>query len=173
MRTLFEIDKKDYDPKGPQLVRPSVRSIILRDGRVAMVHSLKYDYYKFPGGGIEAGESHLQALQRETLEEAGLQILPETVREFGAVRRIEKSDLPGVEVFVQDNFYYLCEVLPECRSQSLDDYEAEERFTLEYVEPRHAIAVNRAPEHGPKSRAMIEREARVLEILITEAYLPE
>ena len=173
MRTLFEIDKKDYEPGGVQLVRPSVRAIILRDGRPAMVHSLKYDYYKFPGGGIEPGESHLQALKRETLEEAGLVVREETVREYGLARRVEKSDLPGVDVFMQDNFYYLCEVLPERQTQTLDDYEAEERFTLEFPAAQQAIAVNRAPEHGPKSQAMIEREARVLELLIAEGYLPE
>ena len=65
MRLLFEIDTKDYDPNGKAFVRPSVRGIIIRDGRIAMVHSLKYDYYKFPGGGIESGESPEQALLRE------------------------------------------------------------------------------------------------------------
>ena len=38
MHALFDIDTKDYDPKGPAFVRPSVRGIILRDGKVAMVH---------------------------------------------------------------------------------------------------------------------------------------
>ena len=41
MRLLFEIDTKDYDPNGKAFVRPSVRGIIIRDGKVAMVHSLK------------------------------------------------------------------------------------------------------------------------------------
>ena len=58
MRTLFCIDTKDYDPNGTTYVRPSVRGIIVRDGKVAMVHSRKYNYSKFPGGGLEAGETH-------------------------------------------------------------------------------------------------------------------
>ena len=61
MRTLFEMDKKNYDSSGKVFYRPSVRSIIIRGGRVAMVHSLMYDYYKFPGGGIESGETRHQA----------------------------------------------------------------------------------------------------------------
>ena len=72
MRTLFEMDKKNYDSSGKVFYRPSVRSIIIRGGRVAMVHSLMYDYYKFPGGGIESGETRHQALIRETAEESGL-----------------------------------------------------------------------------------------------------
>ena len=64
MRLLFEMDAKNYDPNGTVFSRPSVRGIILRDGTVAMVHSLKYDYYKFPGGGIEPGEDHLADMWR-------------------------------------------------------------------------------------------------------------
>ena len=55
MRLLFELDAKDYDLDGKVLVRPSARGIIIKDGKVAMVHSMRYDYYKFPGGGLEPG----------------------------------------------------------------------------------------------------------------------
>ena len=53
----------------------------------------------------------------------------------------------------------------------MDDYEEEERFTLEYVDPRLAIAVNRSDDHGPKDQQMLEREARVLELLLAEGLL--
>ena len=53
MRILFEIDKKDYNINGTSFIRPSARGIIIRNDRLAMVHSLKYDYYKYPGGGIK------------------------------------------------------------------------------------------------------------------------
>lgn len=171
MRTIFTIDTHDYDPNGRAFVRPSVRGIILRDGLVAMVHSLKYDYYKFPGGGIEEGETLAQALCREVEEESGLRVLPDSIREYGLVHRIQKGEKE--DVFIQDNFYYLCETEPRLRPQQLDDYEAEERFTLEYVTPEHAIRVNRREGHGPKDRIMLEREALVLERLLEEGYFPE
>ena len=89
--------------------------------------------YKFPGGGIEAGEEPVAALLRETAEEAGLHIRPETVRAYGYVHRIQRSDHADADVFLQDNFYYLCETEPAPIAQRLDDYEADEGFTL--VEP--------------------------------------
>ena len=52
--------------------------------------------------------------------------------------------------------------------QKLDDYESDERFTLEYVKPETAIDTNRYKDHGPKDQLMLEREARVLECLIKE-----
>lgn len=168
MRILFELDAKNYSPEAPIARRDSARCVHIRAGRVAMVHSLKYDYYKFPGGGIEPGESHEDAVIRETLEEAGLTVIPGSVREFGCVHRVEKGQLG--DTFVQDNFYYLCQVEEGVSAQALDDYEADERFTLEYVEPERAIDANRNRDHGPKSQQMIEREARVLELLMEEGH---
>lgn len=169
MRKLFTLDKKDYDENSPLYIRPSVRGIVIQNGKIAMVHSLKYDYYKFPGGGIEGEESQIETLIREMKEEAGLTVKPDTIREFGVVRRKQKAPLYG-DTFVQDNYYYLCEVEARIESQILDDYEQEERFTLEFVEPQQVIDINRNVDHGPKDQAMIEREARVLEVLIEEGY---
>ena len=171
MRLLFEMDAKNYDPAGTVFSRPSVRGIILRGGTVAMVHSLKYDYYKFPGGGIEKGESPVEAVIRETAEEAGLVVLPGTVREYGYVHRVQKGKRENM--FIQDNYYFLCEVQGQAGAQSLDGYEAEERFTLEWVRPRTAIQVNREHDHGAKDQIELEREAKVLERLIAEGYLTD
>lgn len=168
MRLLFDIDSKDYGACTHTYVRNSARAVIIRKGRIAMVHSLKYDYYKFPGGGIEPGERNEQAVIRETYEEAGLRVIPETIREYGYVRRIQKSEMDGTECFIQDNFYYLCETDGTIVPQKLDDYEAEERFTLEFIRPEEAIRANRLSEHGPKDLRMIEREAKVLDLLIEE-----
>ena len=171
MRLLFDMDLHDYDACTHSFVRNSARSIILRDGKTAMIHSLKYDYYKFPGGGIENGESPVDAMIRETREEAGLVVIPESVREYGYVHRIHKSDSDPTECFVQDNFYYLCSALDDTVSQELDGYEAKENYLLEFIDPQTAIRKNRAAANTPYNRMMFEREARVLELLITEGHL--
>lgn len=170
MRLLFELDTKDYDPNGVAFVRPSARCIHIKNGLVAMVHSVKYDYYKFPGGGIEPGEGKEAAMIRETREEAGLTVIPASIREYGYVHRVQKSTYDDADYLLQDNYYYLCEVEETASSQDLDDYEADEKFTLEYVEPDKAIHVNRNVDHGPKDQLMLEREARVLELLKAEGY---
>ena len=170
MRLLFEMDKKDYGDCTHTYARHSARSIIIKDGKVAMIHSLKYDYYKFPGGGIEQGEDPVQAMIRETREEAGLIVDPDSVKEYGYVHRIQKSDRDDKECFLQDNYYYLCNVTDKT-SQKLDDYEAREAYTLEYVIPDIAIAKNRAVKDSPYNKMMFEREARVLEMLIAEKVL--
>lgn len=166
MRQLFLIDKKDYDPSWRRFSRPSVRAVILRGDRVAMVHSLKYDYYKFPGGGIEAGESHLEALVREVREETGLKIIEPTVVEYGSVMR-RRRGMYGEEIFEQENFYYFCEAEEASGAQHLDAYEAEAEFVLEFVALEQALAKNSGWKGtSEEDRGMVEREARVLELLL-------
>ena len=171
MRLLFTMDKNDHAACTHTFTRNSARSIVIREGRVAMIHSLKYDYYKFPGGGIEAGEDPVAAMLRETREEAGLVVRPETVREFGYVHRVQKSDGDETERFVQDNFYYLCEAEAETVAQELDDYEAAETYTPEFVDPAEAIRKNRSVGETPYNPLMFEREARVLELLLAEGLV--
>ena len=84
------------------------------------------------------------------------------------MHRIQRSDKDETECFIQDNYYFLCKTADEIVSQELDEYEAKETFTLEYVEPDVAIRKNRHVGHSPYDPMMFEREARVLELLIAE-----
>ena len=168
MRILFEMDKKDYIPNGSVFSRPSARAIIIVDGKIAMVYSKKYNYYKFPGGGIEDTESMEEALIREVLEETGLCVIENSIQEYGQVHRVEKGTKE--DIFIQDNYYFLCCVKENLEQQNLDKYEADEGFTLEFVEPRLAIEVNRETKLDDFNQILLEREARVLELLIQEGY---
>ena len=71
MRLLFQIDTKGYDREGTAFIHRSARCINIKSGLAAMVHSVRYDYYVFPGSGIEKNESRENALIREAREEAG------------------------------------------------------------------------------------------------------
>jgi 8-oxo-dGTP pyrophosphatase MutT (NUDIX family) len=135
-----------------------------------MVHSLLYDYYKFPGGGIEHDESNIDALIRETKEEAGLIVIKDSIKEYGYVHRKHKSIDPNYEIFDQNNYYYLCDVENNRINQKLEDYERYEKFTLELVNPMVAIDANRNKNHGHKDTVELEREAKMLEILVEEGY---
>ena len=170
MRLLFELDLKNYDKNGKVFNRPSARSIIIKDKKIYMIHSLLYDYYKFPGGGIEKEETNLDALIRETAEEAGLIVIKDSIKEYGYVNRIQQSDKEEYSIFMQENYYYICDVEKQKINQKLDDYEDYEKFTLELVDPRIAIKTNRNNDHGNKDMVELLREAKVLELLIKEGY---
>ncbi len=170
MRMLFSMDRHDYDPALPRFVRPSVRAIILRGGKVAMEYVTRYGYYKFPGGGIDAGETQLETLCRETREEAGLVVRPETAKPYGMVPRIRLSK-DGDHIFEQMNYYYLCEVEPNPVPTDRDVYEIEEGFTLEWADPKVVIAANLAADAKGLGWGMPLREARVLQMLFDEGCI--
>ena len=171
MRLLFAMDKKDYEKCTDVFVRNSARGILIRDKKIALVHSRKYDYYKFPGGGIEEGEDPRQTLMREVREEAGLLVIPESIREYGYVHRIQKSDRKEAQCFIQDNYYYFFEAEEKRVKQDLDGYEALEGYQLQYVDPLVAIKKHRRKNISSNNRMMLEREALVLELLIREKIL--
>lgn len=173
MRELFDMDLKNYDPDIKHFVRPSVRGIVIQNGKIAMVHVRKYNGYKFPGGGIDPGEEQLETLIREVREESGLIVIQESIREYGFVHRVEFHEEYG-DVFDQMNYYYLCETREQIVKQDLDSYEQEAGFELQITEPEQAIEANWALakdlDHPLELRKEMEREARVLELLMTEGH---
>ena len=72
------------------------------------------------------------------------------------------------EIFIQDNFYYLCDVEEEILPPQMEDYEEEAGFTPEFVDIRHAIRTNRKSALNNRYQTMLYREARVLELLLEE-----
>ena len=71
MRILATFDAKDYQDTVGIYEKYTVRGIIMRDGKLAMQCSRDGEY-KLPGGGVESGESRIDALVREVREETGL-----------------------------------------------------------------------------------------------------
>ena len=157
MDTLFTIDYKDYEPGWKTSSRPSARAIILMndktlppspEDKIALVYAKNLGYYKFPGGGIKEGEENTSALIREVAEETGLEVIPESIKEYGVVRRLMKSEMLPETIFIQDSFHYFCKVktapdgTPAIKKQNLDNYEKDDGFELRFVSLKEAIQTN-------------------------------
>ena len=50
--------------------------VLIQDGKVALIerHRAGLDYFVFPGGGVDEGESPEQAAVREAMEELGIEV---------------------------------------------------------------------------------------------------
>lgn len=165
MRVLAVFDDKNYESHWKKYERNAVRAVIVGNGTIALVKSKKEGYYKFPGGGIEANETHMQALCRETLEEAGLRIKVDTIREMGMIREIRKSILAENEIFEQTSYYYFADVEDSITAVSLDEYEADLGFTLEWIDIRTAYETDVALGNRQNTKFIL-REAFVLGMLL-------
>ena len=125
---------------------------------------MKNHYYKFPGGGINNGENKIDALIREVKEEVGLNVIKNSIKEFGSVLRKQKGD--NNTIFIQENFYYLCDCDKEIGLQNLDQYEIEAGFVLRIVDIDLAIKENEEFHSSNLfDEIMIKREERVLKLV--------
>ena len=87
--------------------RPGAYGVIL-DGRGRMLIALNEspgEEFALPGGGVDPGESPLQALHREAMEETGWRIHP--LRRAGAFRRF--TYMPEYDLWAEKICHiYLC-----------------------------------------------------------------
>ena len=137
------LDLKDYKKGGSVFKRTAARGIIKRDGKYLLIHG-KYGDYKFPGGGMEKGESIRDTLIREVREETGYQVIPERVNDFLHVREFRKGIVE--DICEMDSWYFICEVGDVVTERNLDEYEKEYGYELIWISLEDAIQRNESVE---------------------------
>ncbi|WP_139902044.1 NUDIX hydrolase [Clostridium thermarum] len=137
----YEIGLKEFNPENMKINhREAVRAVIIRDNKLLMVHSNKGDY-KFPGGGINSGESYEEALKREVREETGY-IINNIKARIGTIISRNIDEYEENAVFEMISNYYLCEVSEGQTHQQLDDYEANLEFCPKWMTLGEVIHLN-------------------------------
>lgn len=157
---MIEITIEKTGLSGSVHRRTAARGVIPQDGKLLMIHTDRGDY-KFPGGGVEPGESLEAALRRELLEETGRELVG-TPEYLGVAHEHRRGMV--VDILEMDSHYFLCGVSESAAPLELDDYEAEEHFTPVWISPREALRANRALDL--EANPWLEREVLVLEALL-------
>jgi len=148
---------------GRTFERKAVRAVIYQHHKLLMVYSANVGDYKFPGGGILPGESHLEALKRETREEVGAALMQMGTL-LGLMDEFDLAIEPGYEFFKMTSFYYPVSIQKHLTHQHLDDYEKELGFTPAWVSLEEAIQTNQEILKNPHLRmpCWTQRELEVL-----------
>lgn len=170
MRLLKEIYRKnDINLLGEMIFREAVRGIIKNKNELLMVYSSKDGDYKFPGGGVDAGETCEEALGREIREECGAK-LTKICSEFGKTIEYDIPIEKEYEVFKMISYYYICEVDPILEEQLLDEYEEELGFKPVWIDIESAIKANKTIIDAKTNDAprWTRRELFILELLKKE-----
>ncbi|MBU0928144.1 MAG: NUDIX domain-containing protein [Spirochaetes bacterium] len=148
---------------GRSFVRQAVRAVVLRGDSILMIYSSSGDEYKFPGGGIEPGERHEDALSREVREEAGA-VVGRVIERIGEIVEYDRPKEAWLDYFMMRSSYYLVTVEETGLDLRLDDYEARLGFSPRWVGLDEAIALNEESmeKRGGRATKWIGRETRAL-----------
>jgi len=145
--------------------REAVRAVIVRNDHILLIQSNMGDY-KFPGGGVEKNESHIDGLIREVAEESGYKNCAVNEK-LGVVMERHKDEYDEHAYFQMNSYYYLCEVTDDEKvAQQLDDYEADQEFTPHWLPIDEAIHANEKCLQQYERNRWIHRENFVLRELL-------
>lgn len=170
-RLLGEIfHAKGLDPAGGVIERTAARAIVLRGRELLLLHSPRNADYKFPGGGVEPGESVHDALRREMLEECGAQVSA-IGEQFGDIVEYSPAAEAHAAVFRMVSRYVRCQVVDEFGQQHLEQYEQDLGLTPVWVEVAEALRVNEAVQRARASRAARWNRRETLALRLIEREL--
>ena len=163
MKTLTTIFRHpDANPQGTTIERQAVRGIILQGEQLLLLYSPVAREYKFPGGGVDDGETLEAALEREILEECGAR-LTRVVCEIGSIVEYDHAKEPVFETFKMTSHNFVCEVDAFVAPQALEGYEVRLAFQPVWVEIDEALALNKSRLELPDPSPWLTREIFTLE----------
>jgi 8-oxo-dGTP pyrophosphatase MutT (NUDIX family) len=149
---------------GKTIERTAVRAVIQRGGSLLMILSANVGDYKFPGGGVDLGETHEDALRREVREECGAE-LSHIGEEIGSVVEYDNDTETDCDTFKMTSHYYCCEVTDGFGAQKLDGYERDLGFRPVWVSIEEAIQQNKSLLESDKIPLWLKREIFALQYL--------
>ena len=159
------IKQANLNLEGKAVIRNAVRAVISKDNQLLMIYSSVNGDYKFPGGGIENGETHFQALQREIKEECGAEV--EYIGDKLAVLTEYRHAIDdGFDIFKMSSHYYLCSIHNELSTQTLDFYEKDLGFIPVWISIKDAIDKNEQILKKKEPPRWTERETYFLKELL-------
>ena len=160
----FELDFiTDELPDTPVQIkkRTAIRGVIHYQNKLLMVRTKEGDY-KFPGGGMEEGETDKETLLREITEETGYTDIHIGLWIGKAFEQNIDTEDPS-QYFQMESRYYECWLMSDRRAESvMDDYEEKLGFAPEFVTAEEAYRSN---------RKLLDREQKKLRDFIQRSYI--
>lgn len=109
--------------------------VVIRDGKLLVIHRFnkRDEYYVFPGGGVEPGETPEQAAMREIAEETTVSVT------------VDRLLYHITWDTGEENYYYLCEYVSGEPALPADSEEAEQMKDGEQVYEPMWIDIDTVP----------------------------
>ncbi|KMT65294.1 NUDIX hydrolase [Catenovulum maritimum] len=151
-----------------QFTRKATRAIVLKQEKILMLYTKRYDDYTLPGGGIDEGETIVQGFKRELKEETGAQNIKD-IQEFGIYEEFRPWYKGEHNVMHMISYCYLCSIDEEFTATQYEDYETRNGMEPVWINLYDAIKHNQETiARSNKKGLSIERETFLLEKIAQE-----
>lgn len=135
----IEIIDLKIDLNQPSEKRNVVRAVCMKEHKILVVYAKDELIYGLPGGGIEDGESHVIALERELLEEVGANQI-EVIEYLGQMMTHRKK-YDDDQIFNPTHHLYLVDI-KSFGKQNLIAYEEALGLSYDFVDLDEVIQQN-------------------------------
>ena len=154
--------------QGSQFTRLTARAIVIKNNKILLMYTSRYEDYSLPGGGVDEGESIEQGLIRELSEETGAQQI-NVVKAFGLYEEYRPWYKDDFDIIHIKSYCFVCNIADEFGKAQLEHYEQQNGMTAKWVDINDAIAHN---EHtlanSEKQGLSILRETYLLKRIAKE-----
>ncbi|MCL2405168.1 MAG: NUDIX domain-containing protein [Defluviitaleaceae bacterium] len=160
MKTIMLCERDEYEQL-PRRVVNAVKAIIIKDDKIGLIHFKNDNLYDLPGGGIEDGETPIEALVREIKEEAGATVKLHSIREFENGKYVLIYKNSSTNTIIERNFTcFYCAIEDIHTQPQLTDYEHKTSQQFVFVTIDDAIAAN--DRHMQQGRHWVENPTIIL-----------
>ncbi|RXJ74414.1 DNA mismatch repair protein MutT [Veronia nyctiphanis] len=162
LKTSIHPDVEPLEDKS-QFTRLATRAITIKENKILLMYTERYQDYSLPGGGVDAGEDIEAGLVRELQEETGAQNIRNVVA-YGLYEEFRPWYKAEFDVVHMLSYCFTCDVDEELGAVKLEDYEIKNGMRAEWVDIDQAIAHNlNTIENSAKKGLSIERETYLLQ----------
>ncbi|ALE00072.1 NUDIX hydrolase [Pseudomonas syringae] len=149
--------------------RHAARGIVLRDEKILLLFTERYNDFSFPGGGLDADEDVVTGLKRELEEETGAREI-QVLQHYGYIEEYRPYWKPQYDLMHMTSHFYLCDVAHQLEPVRMESHEIANGMRPVWISVTEAIAHNEAVMQRQESSMgqSIQRETLMLRKVASE-----
>jgi ADP-ribose pyrophosphatase YjhB (NUDIX family) len=176
MRLLRSTIHPDIKPEHTNsFERIATRAIVLKEDKILLLYTARYDDYTLPGGGVDGDEDILSGFKRELQEETGASNIRD-IKEFGLYEEMRPWYKDDFDIMNMKSYCFSCKIDEQLGDTNFEDYEIKNGMHVVWLTITEAIKHNEnVIAKSDKKGMSVERELFLLKLiqkeLITSAQL--
>lgn len=173
MKLLKELIHPDLlSREGRILRRHAARGIVLRNEKILLLFTERYNDFSLPGGGIDQDEDITLALKRELEEETGARDI-RVKQHYGIIEEYRPHWKAEYDLMHMTSHFFVCDVAQELAEVRMESYEIANGMRPVWVGVEEAMTHNhQVMKRQEKTMGQsIQRETFMLEKIARELVL--